>query len=192
MYTPVSFDAFVEISAVLTQDVADSTGPAMTGQPARERRNYVRAVFAFIEGHVWGIKQISYEFSRNSTVFSAAELAMLLEQAPDLSDNGSVTTRATKIPLRRNIRFAFLALARVFGTEHVFDVDSEGWKALVAAIKIRDRLMHPKTVADLTVTREEFAIVQAGYAHFRTQQSDAIGLVGVVIARELAKRTPST
>ena len=108
---------FLRISEILTQDVVDATGPAIVGQ-ARERRNYVRAVFAYIEGHVWGIKQLCFEVT-SPGVLLPGEIAMLLEQTHDIKDNGSVFTRPAKIRLPPNIRLAFETLGRVFGTGHI-------------------------------------------------------------------------
>jgi hypothetical protein len=47
------------------------------------------------------------------------------------------------------------------------DYSGTGWQQLLVSVKIRDRLMHPKQPADLTVTDDEVASLRTAMSWFR-------------------------
>jgi hypothetical protein len=127
-------------------------------------RQYVRAVFAMIEGVSYVMKQAAKSF--NTKIFSAAELAMLSEESYDLNEKGEAYKVKKYQKLKGNIQFAFAMYAKSIGVIYTLNVQEKGWDSLMRSIKVRDRLMHPKKPGDLDVTDTEFKDVVAAHRWF--------------------------
>ncbi len=126
-------------------------------------RQYVRAVFAMIEGTIYVMKQLA----RNSIEkLSAAELALIAEELYDLNDKGEPIIRPNYLKLEKNIKFAFSIYAKSVGLTYTLPVHESGWNSLKQSIKLRNRLMHPKKFSDLDVTDDEFNSVVATHEWF--------------------------
>ena len=151
-----------ELSQTLLHDLGRCEADLRKGDHAWVRRHYVRALFAAIEGVTWAMKVVAAENQRlRSGSFSSGEIALLEEHTFELDDSGKVQRRAARIRLAPNIRFAFDALTRSEGVVFQLSVGESGWQALLTAIKIRDRLMHPKNSAALAVTDTELLTVRS-------------------------------
>jgi hypothetical protein len=120
------------------------------------RRLFVRSVFASIEASVYALKQEALSAPEAASRLSDAERALCSEQAFDLNDGGDVVARPAKLRFLPNLRFAFAVSAKVLGQESRLQTGDPRWEALTRSVKLRDRLTHPKRLADLTVTDAEF------------------------------------
>ncbi len=119
-------------------------------------RAFVRAVFALIEGGVFGLKQVAITLSEHGQgQFSEAEMAMLKDELYDLDKKGRATVQPKFVPLPKNIRFAFEACGRAYNTSYVLPVNDSGWHSFQEALKVRNRLTHPKSIDDLQLTEKE-------------------------------------
>lgn len=165
-------DELLDFFQLLHQDVETCIAMLQQEPPTSTvnlfaRRAYVRAVFAFIEGVTYRMKLLAFnDKDRPNVNFSPAELAFLLEEDFDLNDKGEVVSAPAKIRLVKNIRFAFKAIARANSVHFNLRVDEAGWDALKKAVKVRDRLMHPKFIEDLAVSINDIDQVRQGSAWF--------------------------
>jgi len=121
------------------------------------RRNAARAVFAFIEGVVYRMKQTALEIDRalNRGVFSQAEATLLREEEYGLRDNGKVRIRSARLRTEPNLRFAFDAYARALGSDVTTSLDGENHAVFLRALAVRDRITHPKSTKELIVSLDE-------------------------------------
>jgi hypothetical protein len=142
------------------------------------RRTYVRAVFAMIEGAVFALKQEVLEESRiRKIALSPEEIAVLSERSYSLTGSGKAHVGVYYPSLEANIKFAFPIFARVFGETLEFDPplsEDSGWHSLCKAKKVRDRLMHPKSVEQLEVNDSELNDVKDA-AEWIEDQLDRVG-----------------
>ena len=115
------------------------------------RRTYVRTVFAMIEGAVFALKREALEQSYVGKFdLSSDDLAKLEEQSGYLS-------------FRENIKFTFPIFARAFGEKFEFDPSldqAQGWRSLCQAKRVRDHLMHPKSVDQLEINDSDLSTVK--------------------------------
>ncbi len=158
-----------ELGGVLWNDAKHLEGH-LDGDPAR--RQYVRAVFAYIEGLVFQLKQVV--LARHETgmcTLTPIEAALLREESYQVDDDGTPSVRTAYIQLPRNLRFVFSVFAKAH--DHVFSlaVDSGGWRAFREAAEIRNRLMHPKSVRDIEVSTDECAQAKVALDWFTAQFS---------------------
>jgi hypothetical protein len=77
----------------------------------------------------------------------------------DLNDRGEVVELVAKISLAKNIRFAIALNRRAHKVSAPFDASVEWWSCLKEAIRIRDRLTHPKMPDDLDVSGDDIVKV---------------------------------
>jgi hypothetical protein len=120
---------------------------------AVERRILIRSVFSFIEAIMYRVKIGPLLWDTRN--LSPGEIALINEEDYELDESGAVKTRRARLKFVNNFRFAFAIAAKASGIDFHIDCGGKGWQALRNAIPVRDRLMHPKRIADLNVSDEE-------------------------------------
>ena len=151
------------------------------------RRAYVRALFAQIEADIFVQKQ---GMLKDTTGFSEAEIAMLREETYSI-DRGKARIQTKFISIEDNFRFVLAMRNRNAKDKYQESFDGEGWHSLKKAIEIRNRLTHPKELADLTVSDSDMTLIRkAGFwvtrcsinamVHFWGKDS----LIGKYLAKE--------
>jgi hypothetical protein len=143
-FTEILFHDVLQAAAA-TESV--HTDPVAEGY---DRRNYVRTVFAAIEGSTHGMKRVILHHQK----FWRSKLD---------ADHLEFLTDATgkRFPsFRDNIKSTFKLFAKIHGFACQANFRCNGWSALVEAAEIRDRLMHPKSSRDLDVSRDDLAKIQ--------------------------------
>ena len=106
--------------SLLSADVTRLEEPSQKerSQSSFCRRQYVRAASALIEGFTSMLKQNALLHPK---AFSAEELLLLREQKPVLKENGKVSLADHFIPIKTNIRFAFIAYAKAMDASFTLD-----------------------------------------------------------------------
>ena len=136
-----------------------------------DRKNYVRAVFAYVEGTTsqWRRAALS---SRAS--LSRAEAALASEESYQLSAEGEA--EAHKRPLRTlpSVLFSLRLWAKVMEVPFKPEQGSPGWDAFKKALRIRDRITHPKSLSESRVSDEDLAMVRKASAWFEGQMQAII------------------
>jgi hypothetical protein len=162
--------ALVELSKALLNELARDIGAVIKGRPwnelsQSERRMLVRVIFATIEALIYVMKQIALAAHPDPKcpTISEAERAFAIERDFRLAPSGDVEQRTAKIPLETNIRFAFKLLAKAGTIPTALDVSGPEWQSLQAAIKVRDRITHPRSISDLTISDAELSGVMIGF-----------------------------
>lgn len=159
---------FVALHEELGDEVRALSARRHDGE-AHRRRSYVRAVFAYVEGLVFALKLATLATAPEQ--FSDLEKAALSEAPRGRVSHGKVKEEAQKIPLAENVRFALQMFARLTGTQRSISYTA-GWEAFTRSIRVRDRLMHPRSVAQLDVTDAELLQLELGTRWFGTIFND--------------------
>ena len=123
---------------------ADKTSPYL-------RRCVARTVFAFVEGVIqiakWEIRS-SIRLGDSSVELSDKDREILLEEK---KRNGEVIK--ILIPVDENLKKTFRLAAKVWGLKNYsLNLEGEEYKDFLSAKKARNRLTHPRTYYDITVT----------------------------------------
>jgi hypothetical protein len=151
-------------TSVLIQDVAAANKRVEDADSPTHRRELVRSVFAAIEGLNWDLKRGLYGRGFNERL-SVHEMGALTEQSYIVDEKGEVRATPRFLPLATNIRFV-LAIIQRYRTNYKVDYSHIGWSNLKASIRIRDRLVHPKKLADLNVTEAELRQTMSAFTWF--------------------------
>ncbi|MBP8002551.1 MAG: hypothetical protein KA314_01510 [Chloroflexi bacterium] len=136
------------------------------------RRAIYRAIFASIEGIVYQMKQVAFKTQGGyyQAEFSRQEIIFLLEESHYLEEKGETNIRYTNfVEINKNLRFAFSMLAKGFQTNTKLNVGGVGWEAFQKAIKIRNRLTHPKKTHDWIVSNEDMTVVMTAFNWFNQE-----------------------
>ena len=124
------------------------------------KRVYVRAVFAAIEGDVFGMKRVTLEHSNKvGYTLSSIELGKLSESKTE--SNGK-TIKPKFLPFGDNIKFTFEVFIKSHGFTFQPNYQHQDWNCLLKSVEIRHRLMHPKKHSDLIVSQIEMDMILDG------------------------------
>jgi hypothetical protein len=145
------------------------------------RRAYVRAVLAYVEGLVFGLKQQA--LANPLAELSSAERALLAEESYELDDRGQARARTAFIKLEANIKFAFAMYAKAADAEYELETGEAGWGLLIESIRVRNRLAHPKALADLHVTDTEKDHAREAFNWFGQQHRNMLKVLMATIFR---------
>ena len=153
----MKFREYTEPILKLLEDAKTAESQLDVGDSQFMRRAYVRSVFAYIEGATWLIKQTSLRVASESG-FKPKDLgtyAILNDECYDLNDKGEVTTRSKFLRSSDNLRFAVCNFNSLFRSAIDLGVGAVPWNNFLAAIKVRNRLMHPKNTQEFDVSASE-------------------------------------
>lgn len=119
-------------------------------------RQLIRALFAYIEATTFSVKAWSAGHCMDHGIeITPQERYFATDTEYELNERGEVVEATAKISLARNIRFALAMNRKANGISEPFDASVEWWACLREAIKIRDRLTHPKMPGDLDVNGDD-------------------------------------
>lgn len=137
------------------------------------RRSYVRSVFAFIEGYTYGFRQISLRISKEplGVKLTEKEVIALKQVEVTIDENGTINEKPKYSPAKNSLIFSLSAIAKQHEADFQIDKSGKGWRDYKDAIKIRDRLMHPKRYQDLEITDSEIETTEGAYIWFTNELS---------------------
>lgn len=164
------FDIAMDDASLSIEEAIESGG-------ARQRRQAVRSVFAFIDGcHNSVRSHVESQATAYGHLYSLAELAVLREESPYVDDRGNVKVRPLKVPLITSIKALVKLLSKNQDAPHSVDLNHPGFAALAKAIEIRNRVVHPKVASDLDISSEDLEVIGRAfnwYTAFALRMSSA-------------------
>jgi hypothetical protein len=157
MMTTLSDKSFTRI--VIT-DVMTAHKRVEKQDTLTHRRELVRSVFAAIEGLHWQLKQDVLQHP--TAELSPHERAAMAEETYNVDERGNVNAMPRFLPLTTAIRLVVQMVQRYRPT-YTVDYGRRGWADLKTAIEIRNRLAHPKTLEDLSVSDKDIDATMSGF-----------------------------
>jgi hypothetical protein len=131
------------------------------------RRTFIRSVFALIEGFTYRLKQVALEASKKFSIeLSKSEIALLLEESYEVNDKGHAETKPDYIQLPKNIKFAFRMYSHAYSLNYQLKIDDDGWLSFKEALKVRNRLTHPKSTSDVSVSDQDMSYAETAAIWF--------------------------
>jgi len=155
----------------------------------RERRIAVRAIFALIEGVSHDMRQLL--ITSTTAMISENTRLALQELQIDVTPNGTLKLKPLKVSAVSMLRLTL----NVFHTSR-YQVDGTWlqesyFEKLTSSARVRDRLMHPKTVHALVVTDEEIRTIAKVFEWFgKVHVSVLLGVIATY--RKIVAAGPST
>ena len=121
------------------------------------KRAYIRSVFAYIEGSVWLFKQAATFADKNSKSpeLSAGEHALLSDESYELNGAGKAESRPKFLRLPDNLLFTIRVCNQLFKSDIEVEKGSKEWQRFCTQQQVRNRITHPKSLLDYTVSDAE-------------------------------------
>ena len=142
--------------------------PDPVGLTSIERRILVKSISSFIEAIANSLKSAALKTPGNESL-SQAERSLLADETYVLGNDGEARVRNAKLSTLSSVVFAFKTFAKVKRAKFVLDKSGTGWRCVQRATKLRDRLMHPKSVADLKVSDDDIQEAAVAFYWFHIQ-----------------------
>jgi len=137
------------------------------------RRTFLRSFFSAVDGILFALRTIVFEFSKNETdspvpnTFTDGERMLLQERSYELEDNGTVKVRNQNFqPFLKVLRFTFNVYSKLRRNEYLPDYSGAGWLSFRKATEIRHRITHPKSPEDLEISSEELLEIESAVKWF--------------------------
>lgn len=168
---PKDLQEIREMMRVLGQDCKEHYEATQINNNQTHRRAYVRSVFAFIEGVLHRTKVGTIHIGILLGSISSYELVVLEGARLEVDDKGSVTSKPLYPAFLNNVQFTFRTFSKSIGSSFNLSINGQGWKNLRKAVKVRDRLMHPKEATDLQVSDAEIEATKKAFEWFLISQN---------------------
>jgi hypothetical protein len=133
-------------------------------------RQLIRCIFAYIEAVTFSMKTWSAGHCMDEGIeITPQERYFATDTEHELNDRGEVVETTAKISLAKNIRFALTISRKAHGITDSFDASVDWWNCLKKAIRVRDRLTHPKFPGDLDVSGDDIVDALKAKAGFEKE-----------------------
>lgn len=149
--------------AQLVGDVIAADTRLASDNIATNRRDVVRTRYAAIEGLVWIMREHVHTTMRELAYLTPLADLALRERSYVVTDSGDVKEQVRFTPLRQAIRL-IVGQARLLSPDLDVTFTEPGWQALKDAALIRNRVTHPRSVGDMTISADDLARLGAGMA----------------------------
>jgi hypothetical protein len=166
---------------ILVEDVIISTERHDIDPTQANKRDLIRTIFAAIEGLSWSYREKVRSVANDIDPLSPIQKLALAEKTYSVDEQGKIQAQTRFISIPAMIRLT-TRLVEQFCPALKVDFDVAGWADLKQAIKVRNRITHPKSLSDLDVSSADVAFSQSGLFWF-------LGLVGDVMAVMLSAQT---
>ncbi len=167
-----------DLRNALLQDVSEAAALWHERQTAFSRRAYIRSAFSFMDGitHMMKDAAVLFDNLNNPRVLMPEEVVLLKDEDAYVKDDGTIGIRSAKIGRKTDFRFAVRCYVKVFGFSFDLDVNTIGWQSFVKAVKIRDKIVHPKSVKDLQPSDDDMVLVVDAMNYFMDQTKPLLQL----------------
>lgn len=151
------------------------TGSGLAG------RNFVRALFSWIEAVSFLMRQHVLQELRRETLTeeSIPTLLAASERSFYVDGQGDVVQAPLRTKTSNLLLFSLKSFAQTLDLPLTVDRGGRNWQTYSRALKIRDRLTHPKALEDLELTENDIEVV-------REAKGIIIGYLGVFLRPSLA------
>ena len=161
-----SLEGIREMIQILGQDCKEHFEVIQVNDSQIHRRAYVRSVFAFIEGVLHRTKIATLHLGMLLGSISSHELVVLEGTKLEVNDKGDIVYKPLYPTFLNNIKFTFKTFAKSIGSSFTLDLSGQGGHNLREAVKVRNRLMHPKEIADLQISDAEIQTAKEAFDWF--------------------------
>ncbi len=141
-------------SKVLAEDVLCAKH-RMENEPSdASRREFARSTFSAIEAQYWQLKMYIVDSIITDKNASLHKISALREESYSINEKGEICVQPRGYSLKVGIRL-IVSILKEHRISIPVDFGSSDWKNIDLMLRIRNRLTHPKCMADISITEEE-------------------------------------
>ena len=146
----------------LLTDVASVMERQASRDNQSTRRELVRTLFAAVEGLVWTYREHILEIGRATDMLTPAEEYAFSEKSYLVSDQGKIVEQTRFMPIPALIRLTTRLAGKISPALEI-KFDNAGWHQFQQALKIRNRVTHPKSETDLLIDSKDLGVCFAAF-----------------------------
>lgn len=139
---------------LLIQDVITAIARHEAEGSQANRRDLIRTIFVAVEGAVWDFRTGTVETARSLDLLTREEELAFEEIGYVVTEQGKIRPQPRFIPLLALIRLTSNLASRI-NQDFKGQFDGKGWSDFRQAMKIRNRITHPKRKADLVLNSSD-------------------------------------
>jgi hypothetical protein len=125
------------------------------------RRSLVRATFAAIEGIAWICREHVYEIARTMGDLTPLSDLALRDRNFVITEHGKILEQTRYLTLPAAVRLT-IEQAKLINPDFDVKFDDKGWQRFRKSIEIRNRITHPKTASDYSISDLDLRAVSDG------------------------------
>ena len=147
------------------------------------RRTYVRTIFAEFEANIFFLKKILIYCNHSNLIsLKSDENYIINEEKYYLNDNGKIKTSINILRTLPNIKFTISIFDNKFNsTENAVKID---WNKFEKALKIRNRIVHPKLLDDFIIKETEMNVLVENYNSFYKTVSNLLDRINYLVTND--------
>ncbi|MDP2785268.1 MAG: hypothetical protein Q8O38_11840 [Sulfurimicrobium sp.] len=149
-----SFYASDQFAKVLAEGVSQAKQRMESDPSESHRREFVRATCSAIEAQSWQLKMYVMEKVLTKKTASVHDISALKEESYAINDKGEIYVQPRGYSLKVGLRLVYSILMR-HGVPVRIDFGSADRKNIDDTVKIRNRVMHPKCMGDISVSESD-------------------------------------
>ena len=155
----------IELIDLIFSDLEQSRNDLNSTDSQYARRNYIRSFFSALEGSLFILRSDTIkQIDRNNYNISRSEESFIREESYQLDKKKLTSSSSQKfIPLNTMLRFTFKHHTAAHGVDYSIDLQSEGWCAFKKALKVRNRITHPKNPSHFNVSNADLENTNKAY-----------------------------
>lgn len=162
-----------DVYRILSDDMELAVAHNMAHPSPFSHRTVVSAFYSLVEGLAFQLRQVTVaSLEPHPGHLTTAELVLLREERYSLNDKGETEVSDRSEPVPKKLLFTLKCYGKCHGTLFKPRTDQHGWNALKRAVRIRNRVTHPKSASDLTVGTEDQQILADAYLWWKETISD--------------------
>lgn len=142
-----------EFSKVLAEDVERAKKRMEDAPCDSHRRELVRTTYSAIEAQTWQLKMfvIDHVLKKKASIH---EISALREESYAINDKGEIYMQPRGYSLKVSLRLV-VAILKNHEIPIPIDFSSAEWQNIDQVLKIRNRVIHPKSMSDISVSEDE-------------------------------------
>lgn len=141
--------------SILNRDVEAATAYGQFENTKYAQRALVRAHFALIEGLSYALRQVTLASLHGTEFITEAETALLREERYSIDEKGHPKSAQQFLKFPESLLFSIRCYIKNHGATFDPDIQHPGWSAMRRAVKVRDRVTHPKSAESLNLSDED-------------------------------------
>ena len=149
--------------------------PNVTDEEKAHRRFYIRAIFALVEAFVEQHRRLLLELCESHKIELKDKTRKKLQEIKEVfREDGTVEEQVQRLQIFDKIKEVYKAAGAGFGQQLKVTFGDRGWATFKAAMEIRHRVTHPKTVRDCWVLEGELKTVRDASEWFKKLQNEFV------------------
>ena len=153
--------------ATLAIDIDHALTQASASNTASDRRNALRTIISAMEGAAWIYRTHILSIAQDTNAFTSKHERAFAETSVFITERGEIREQRRFVSTTAMIRLT-TKTAQEICPEIKVDFASVGWQNLGTAIAHRNRITHPKNIADLLISARDLEDAKVGFNWFLT------------------------